>query len=100
MNFGPYNTSDLLWLGDFSPRWIALLIILGAAVLAVSAYDLRTLKPWRRWTLVGLRAGVYSVAVIMLLEPALDLKHVSKVKNHVAVLVDTSQTMGLKVGDG
>jgi uncharacterized membrane protein len=98
MNIGPYNTSDLLWLGDFSPRWIVALAIVGALVLAVSAYDLRTMRASRRWTLVGLRAAVYAVAVVMLLEPALDLKHVSKVKNHVAVLVDASQTMDLKTG--
>ncbi|MBA2665257.1 MAG: hypothetical protein H0U74_23415 [Bradymonadaceae bacterium] len=99
MNFNDYNTRDLLWLGDFSPRWIALLVIMGLLVLAVSAYDLRTLKAYRRWTLVGLRTAVYGLAVLLLLEPAIDLKHVSKVKNHVAVLVDTSRSMTLKVND-
>lgn len=91
-----YNEGDLLWLGDWSPTWLLLMALLGAAVIAVSAYDLRTLSPVRRWTLVSLRGVVYGLAVLLLLEPAIDLKHVTKVKNDVAVLVDTSRTMSLK----
>lgn len=93
--FGEYNSSDLLWLGDWSPRWILLLSIVGLAVLLFSAYDLKDLKPLRRATLIGLRGLVYGLAVLLLLEPALDLRQISKVQNHVAVLVDTSQTMEL-----
>lgn len=100
MIFGDYNSSDLLWLGDWGPGWIVMLILLGALVIGISAYDLKGLKPTRRWTLVTLRALVYLVAVIMLLEPALDLKNISKVKNHVVVLVDSSASMSLKVDDG
>jgi len=91
-----YNEGDLLWLGDWSPIWLLVLGLLGAAVIAVSAYDLRTLSPIRRWTLVTLRGAVYGLAVLLLLEPAIDLKHVTTVKNDVAVLVDTSRTMSLK----
>ncbi len=97
--FGDYNTSDLLWLGDWSPRWIAALVVVGLAVLAFSAYDLRDLKRYRRWCLLGLRGLVYALAVLLLLEPAIDLRQTSKVQNHVAVLVDTSQTMDLKTDD-
>ena len=95
-DFGAYNEGDLLWLGDWSPTWLVILGIVGAAVIAISAYDLRNLPPARRWTLVGLRGVVYGLAVGLLLEPAIDLKNVSKVKNDIAVLVDTSRTMSLK----
>ena len=98
-NLEAYNEGDLLWLGEWSPTWLALLAILGAVVIGISAYDLRSLKPTRRWTLVSLRGAVYALAVLLLLEPAVDLKHVSKVKNDVAVLVDTSRTMSLTVED-
>ncbi len=98
-SFGDYNTSDLLWLGEFSPRWIALLIVLGIGVLAFSYYDLRDLKRVRRWVLIALRGLVFSLAVFLLLEPALDMRQTSKVENHVAVVVDTSQTMALKTED-
>ncbi len=100
MNFNDYNTRDILWLGDFSPPWIIALIVIGLLVISVSAYDLRTLKSYRRWTLVGLRATVYALAVMLLLEPAIDLKNISKVKNHVAVVLDASRSMTLRVDDG
>jgi uncharacterized membrane protein len=99
LGFEEYNTGDLLLLGDWSPAWVIFLVVLGIAVLAVSAYDLRNLSSVRRWTLVALRGAVYGLAVLLLLEPALDLKNISKVKNEVAVLVDTSRSMGLKTSD-
>ncbi|MGM0555407.1 MAG: glutamine amidotransferase [Myxococcota bacterium] len=98
--FDDYNAGDLLLLGDWSPAWIALLVVLGIAVMAVSAYDLRNLGAAKRWTLVALRSVVYALAVVLLLEPAIDLKNISKVKNEVAVIVDTSRSMRLKTADG
>lgn len=94
--FSDYNATDVLWLGDWSPSWIAMLIVLGVAVIGISIYDLAPLKPVRRWTLVTLRALVYALAVMLLLEPAVDLKNVTKVKNHVAILVDASSSMALE----
>ena len=97
--FGDYNASELIWLGEFSPRFVILLLAIGLAVLAFSAYDLRDLRALRRWTLVGLRGLVYTLAVLLLLEPALDLRQVSRVQNHVAVVVDSSLTMSLAGDD-
>ncbi len=94
--FDAYNEGDLLWLGNWSPTWLVVLAILGLTVILVSAYDLRTLSPFRRWMLVALRTAVYGLAVLLLLEPAVYLKHVETIKNDVAVLVDTSRTMSLK----
>ncbi len=94
--FEQYNSGDVLWLGDWGMFWIVALLVIGVLVVGLSAYDLKPLKPVRRWTLVALRALVYLLAVAMLLEPALDLKNVSKVKNNIAVLVDTSSSMQLK----
>lgn len=96
--FAEYNATDVLWLGDWSPGWIALLVVLGAVVIGVSIYDLAPLRPARRWTLVGLRAAVYALAVMLLLEPAVDLKNITKVKNHVAILLDASASMALEQG--
>lgn len=94
--FSEYNATDLLWLGDWSPAWIATLVLLGILVIGVSVYDLWPMRPSRRWTLVGLRTAVYALAVMLLLEPAVDLKNVTKVKNRVAVLVDGSGSMALE----
>jgi len=90
-----YNSGDVLWLGNWGPIWIAGITILGLAILALSAYDLSPLPRYRRFTLLGLRASVFGLAVMMLLEPAVDLKNVTKVKNHVPVLIDTSLSMSL-----
>ena len=94
-----YNAGDLLWLGDWGAGWIVALACVGALILGLSAYDLWTLRPGRRLTLLGLRASVYGLAVLMLLEPALDLKHISPVKNHAVILVDQSRSMALKSED-
>lgn len=90
-----YNAGDVLWLGEWSPAWILVIAVLGVLILGLSAYDLRPLPRTRRWTLLSLRATAFALAVLMLLEPAVDLKNVTKVKNHVPVLVDTSTSMEL-----
>src|SRR5690554_7521511 len=85
MNFGDfsvgdYNAGDLLWLGDWSPAWITLLVVLGTIIFAISAYDLRNLRALRRWTLVGLRVAVYALAVLLLLEPRSE-EHTSELQS-------------------
>ncbi len=97
---GDFNQIDLLFLGDFGVWVLILLGLLGAAVLGLSWYDLRDMSPLRRGVLVGLRLLVYAIAVVLLLEPAVELKHVTKIKNHVAVLVDTSRSQTLQVDEG
>lgn len=99
MNLSDYNAGDVLWLGDWSPAWIVVLVLLGLVVIGVSIYDLRPMRSRRRWLLVGLRSTVYALAVMLLLEPAIDLKNVTKVKNHVPVLVDASLSMSLGAGE-
>ncbi len=93
--FGSYNSGDVLWLGDWGTPWILFFLLLGALVCGISYYDLRILSKLKCWTLVGLRVSVYLLAVLFLLEPAVDLKNTSKVKNQVAVLVDGSISMDL-----
>ncbi len=93
--FGSYNSGDVLWLGDWGTPWILFFLVLGALVCGISYYDLRVLPKRKCWTLVGLRIAVYLLAVIFLLEPAIDLKNTSKVKNQVAVILDGSISMGL-----
>ncbi len=100
LDFSLYNDGDVMWLGDWGSTSIAFLVILGLAIIALSIYDLAPMPPRRRWTLITLRATVYSLAVLMLLEPAIDLKNVSKVKNNVVVLVDGSESMTLDAESG
>ena len=97
--FGDYNEADLLFLGDWGLGAVVLLTLLGALVLGISWYDLRDLSARRQWTLILLRMAVYLLAVVMLLEPALELRNVTKIKNHVAILIDTSRSQTLQVDD-
>ncbi len=99
MEFFGYNEGDILLLGDWGPLSISLLVLLGVAVVGLSWYDLRDMARLRRFTLIGLRVAVYLMAVMMLLEPAIELKNVTKVKNHIAVMLDTSRSQTLKVDE-
>lgn len=90
-----YNSGDFLWLGDWGSQTVILLAILGIAILGLSLIDLAPMPSYRKWTLLGLRGSIFVLAILLLLEPALDLKNVSRVKNHVAILVDNSESMQL-----
>lgn len=95
-----YNEADLLWLGDWGIGWVLVFAVLAVVVLVLTAIDARELKPWRRYTLVSLRALVLGAAVTLLLEPALELRHVTRVPNHVEILIDRSESMTLPTSDG
>jgi uncharacterized membrane protein len=99
--WGEFNEGELLLLGQWGAGWMALLGAGAVAVLTLSYLDLREMKPRRRaWTLWWLRALVLAVGFLMLLEPALELRAVSKMKNHVAVVLDRSTSMEVGAGGG
>src|SRR4051812_18203121 len=50
----------------------------------------------RRWTLLALRLGAVAAALVLFFEPAVRLQNVTRLPNHVAVLVDGSESMRLK----
>jgi uncharacterized membrane protein len=93
---------------DFNEhRWVVLApwgragIALGGltvvAVLVLSwLSSRRVVSPWRRATLLGLRAGAAACAAILFLEPAIELRQVAREPNRVAVLVDDSLSMSLR----
>lgn len=87
-------------LGTSLPGWVLALVV---SVLAVALY--RTARglaheprPGRRRVLLTLRGVATLVALALLLEPAVQLLQVRRVKNRVAVLVDVSESMGLPAG--
>jgi uncharacterized membrane protein len=93
---------------DFNEhRWVVLApwgragIALGgltvAAVLVLSwLSSARVVSPWRRAALLGLRGGAAACAVILFLEPAIELRQVAREPNRVAVVVDDSLSMSLR----
>jgi uncharacterized membrane protein len=71
----------------------------GAAVLIVALgwrASARIEAPWRRAAVVGLRTGAAATALVLFLEPALELRQVAREPNRIAVLVDESASMALR----
>lgn len=97
---------------DFNEyRWVLLspwgrtaLGLGGAALAGVVALSWlasrRVASPWRRVALISLRTGAATCALILFLEPAIELRQVAREPNRVAVLVDDSLSMALRDGAG
>jgi uncharacterized membrane protein len=71
----------------------------GAAALVVALgwrASARIEAPWRRAAVVGLRTGAAAAALVLFLEPALELRQVAREPNRIAVLVDESASMALR----
>ena len=94
--FGEFNRGGVLFLGNW-PRWAIVAMVLSAALICALTYlDVREMRRWRRLSLVALRAAALGLALLVMLEPALELEQVTVVPNHVAVLVDVSESQGLE----
>ncbi len=92
---------------DFNEyRWVFLapwgrlgLALGGAAVAGVIALAWRATQganAWRRATMIGLRAGAAVAALVVFLEPAVELRQVAREPNRLAVLIDDSRSMALR----
>lgn len=91
---------------DFNEyRWVMLapwgrlgLALGGAAVVGIIALAWRASRgasAWRRASMIGLRAGAAVAALVVFLEPAVELRSVAREPNRIAILVDDSRSMGL-----
>ncbi len=75
---------------------VGLGVAAAVAIIALGALGARREKrPARRWTVIGLRAGATVAALVLFLQPAVQLENVTRLPNRVAVLVDASESMGL-----
>ncbi len=69
-------------------------IVVGAIVL-LSWRSSRGASAWRRATLIGLRGAAAVAAMVVFLEPAVELRQVAREPNRIAVLIDDSKSMSL-----
>lgn len=78
------------------------LALVAAALILILAYRaLRGDTRRRRGLLLGLRAGGLLAVLVLVFQPALQLRNVTRQPNHIAVLVDTSESMRVSErGDG
>jgi len=90
-----FNDANLLFLGGLPTALLWLLGVAAAGILVFTWLDLKALRRSRRVLLIALRTSVVVLALAMLLEPALELRHVTRIKNNVIVLVDDSLSMTL-----
>jgi uncharacterized membrane protein len=96
----PKGVSFNEWRWVLSAPWGRAGMVVGIAVAAAAVLlsfrgTAREPKVWRRALLVALRAGACAAALVLFLEPALELRHVTREPNHVVVLVDDSRSMEL-----
>jgi uncharacterized membrane protein len=86
-------------------RWVMLapwgrlgMALGGIAVLGIVALSWRASRGaqgWRRASMIGLRAAAAVAALVVFLEPAVELRQVAREPNRIAILVDDSSSMGL-----
>lgn len=92
---GEFNAARWVLLSSWSGWLLALVALVALAVLALAWHNTRPLTPLRRRLLLGLRITTVLVLATLFLQPGVRLEHVTRVRNHVALLVDTSRSMGL-----
>src|SRR5215468_7729861 len=94
---GATDFNEYRWV--FLAPWGRLGLALGAAALAgivaLSWRASRGANAWRRALMIGLRAGAAVTALVVFLEPAVELRQVAREPNRIAVLIDDSKSMAL-----
>jgi len=80
------------------PAWLQVLVWLaGAAVVAMTVYNHRRLKPLRRRVgMVSLRAALVLLLIVLFYQPALLEERVATHRNAVVILADVSSSMGMR----
>ncbi len=96
----PAVRRELTLMHEWSLTVLVSVATLAVVILALTAWNVRRLRPRRRAALlVGLRALVLLLLTGLLLEPAIREEEVMRQQSDIVVLVDTSRSMGLTHGD-
>ena len=94
--FGTRTFDDwqLVLLSPWGSLGLLLALVLVGLVLALSAWSLRRQQRWRtRLLLLALRLLSTVAVLALVLQPAVQLRNVTLIPNHVAVLLDLSRSM-------
>ena len=96
-----YNAWHLTSLSPW-PRWaLALLALAAVAAVGGAWWGLRgEPRRARRWALLALRTASALLVLFLVAEPAVQLLQTARVKSRLAVLVDSSRSMGFPVEPG
>lgn len=89
------------WQFEFSGQWpagIIILLALAGALTVWACYRRKraALAPWRYYTLMGLRMLALVAVALFLLKPVIRFSHTRVERRQLIVLVDASQSMGIR----
>ena len=80
----------------WSAPWLGLGVALALVAIGLGVWSARReRRRWRRVVLGALRFCSVATALVLFLQPAIEFEDVTRVPNHVAILVDASQSMSL-----
>jgi uncharacterized membrane protein len=81
--------------------WLTAALVAAAALYALWTYQsLAAVRGRDRYTLLGIRVGLFAIALFALLRPTLELKVAVPQQNFVGVLLDDSRSMQVADHDG
>ncbi|MEE2644542.1 MAG: vWA domain-containing protein, partial [Myxococcota bacterium] len=92
---GEFNRAEVIWKGEWSGLSLCLVLLLAVITVWLSWKNLSPLNTKRRWGLVSLRALSVALCLFLFFQPAVRLEDVTRLRNHLPVLVDVSQSMSL-----
>lgn len=92
---GDFNAAHFVLLSGYNLVWIVIAGIMTAGVIWLAWHNGRELARKRRWTLLGLRIMAVVILFAIFLQPGVRLENVTRVRNHVTVLIDSSRSMTL-----
>lgn len=90
-----FNQLSFVWLSSWSGLIMALVSVIILITLWLGWHNTQKLSIKRRSVLFSLRLCVLGLFFLLFLQPAARLEEVARVKNHVAVILDTSKSMSL-----
>lgn len=97
---GPYTDRSLVLLSEWPPWVQALVIGIAVVVIGLTVYNYRHLRPlYRRIGMVTLRTLIVLGLLTIFYQPAFLEENVARSRNHVVVLLDESESMGLPHGE-
>jgi uncharacterized membrane protein len=97
----PDLTRRFEWTGEWSTWEQALVVLAALAVLSLTVYNYRRLRPLRRRIgLLSLRVAALALLLFVFFQPAYIDERIQKSRHTVVVLVDDSESLTLPYDDG